>query len=154
MKYSIIWSEKKNNDWMVATLRNEAGIEYKDVSINRQNKKGEVFPLFDSVMTGHTIEGEYWETPDKSKKYLFPPKVATTRSFGGSGAINKAMEKKDASIARFQDNKEFSIKESASMRDAVQLAIAERELQPVPEDLEVLIKKWRKFILDNWSLPF
>lgn len=168
MKFSIKWLETKGPDWKVATIVNEAGIEYEDVSINRTNKKGEVFPEFDSLLNGGTVQGEYWETPDKTKKYLFPPRVdkPAQRTFGG-GQVKAMMKEKQEGIKESMDRKEHSIMESSSMRDAVSLAIAEFESYQDKlrgsggsgtggggSDLEFLIKKWRKFLLDNWSLPF
>lgn len=111
MKYILQWVESKSPEWKVATITNEAGLSYSDVSINKTNKKGEVFPNFDTMMVGHTIEGEYWETPDKSKKYLFPPRPINTspRGSGSFTGASKMMEKKQEGIKESLDIKARNI---------------------------------------------
>lgn len=102
-KYSIIWLEKKNNDWMVLNVKDEAGTETKEVSLNRTNKKGEVFPGFDGVVNGGYIEGELW-TSQAGKHYLFAPKPKLERPTFMKGAqIEKAMDKKNENIKQAQD---------------------------------------------------
>ncbi len=158
MKYTIEWLETKSPEWKVATLTNEGGMKFENVSINKTKKgTGEVFPNFDSLMTGSIVHGEYWETPDKSKKYLFPPKPqnASPRASGGftGGNASKLMKEKQENIEASQDRKEHSIKESSSIRDSVQLALAEFNADSTV-NLEERIGYWRKFLLDNWKLPF
>lgn len=155
LKYSITFSEKKNPDWIVADLKNEAGIEYKNVSINRTKKStGEVFPGFDEIMTGHTISGEFWETPDRSKAYLYPPRVdkpysGANKSFGGG---IKAVERKEAGIEKAQVNKAEGIMTSSTIRMAVDCAIAEFNNIPETGELESLILKWRAWFVDKWEI--
>lgn len=156
--YKIDWVEVKNPDWKIASLKDENGIGFTEVSINRTNKKGEVFPNFDDIQAGRETQGEIWRS-DAGKVYLFAPKPQTTQGGAnrGSGAINKAMDKKAENIAIAQDNKEHAIKEASSMTNAVNLALAEygtfsgeEHLRPT---LEFLITKYRTWILNHWSIP-
>lgn len=71
--YRVDWSEKKNNDWVLASLLDETGNKLSEVSINRTSKKGEIFPNFDEIRPGAEIKGELW-TSTANKNYLFPPR--------------------------------------------------------------------------------
>lgn len=162
MRYQIEWIENKTPEWKIASLTNEAGMKYLDVSINKKDKNNLEFPNFDNLKAGDSIYGEYWEKPDGSKKYLYPPRQEKTqggapRGFGG-GIGKQMMEQKKEDIKESQGRKDHSIKESGSMRDSVQLALAEFHVYEGEENLrptlDFLVKKWRKFLLDNWSLPF
>jgi hypothetical protein len=62
------------------------------------------------------------------------------------------MERKEGSIAKFQDNKEFSIMVASSMSGAIALACAEYKDKTVLDTLDQAVLKWRQFILDNWNI--
>ena len=110
------------------------------------------FPDFANLKVGSVFlanmarEGNYWnlsyEGADKLK--------------GNSGykqkVIEETMARKEKSISGFQDNKEFSIMIASSMRGAIDLALAEWKDETVLDTLEQSIKKWRHWILDNWSV--
>lgn len=155
MRYIINWLETKNPDWKLATLTNEAGIKYEDVSINRTNKKGEVFPMFDSLLNGGTVEGEYWETPDKSKKYLFPPRAqkSSPRASQGFTGGSKMMAEKAKNIEKAQERKS----ESIAYFNSVNSAIAMLNTRPVQIKLEngreltEEIVAWRDWFLDQYE---
>lgn len=168
MIYNIKWLEKKSNDWIVATLveaATQTGIppnELKDVSINRVNKKGEVFPKFDEITNGGTVEGEPWAS-QAGKWYLFAPKPQSTRGGAPSAfkgkQIEEAQARKAESIEKFQSSKEESIALMAAQRDAVLIVtatmknIAEGEVYR--EDyLKSEIIKWRNwFLSDDFKAP-
>lgn len=110
MQYKIDWLEVKSPEWKMISITNEAGISYTDVSLNKRDKKGTEFPNFDNLKAGDTIHGEYWETSDKSKRYLYPPRPQSTnggpirRQPGASAmAIKEAQETKAKNIAQAQD---------------------------------------------------
>lgn len=63
--------------------------------------------------------------------------------------MDELMGRKSDSIAKFQDNKEWSIMESSTIRMAVDLAIAEQE-KPSKET----ILKWRSWLIDTWSVDY
>lgn len=147
MKFKIDWLVKKTPEWTIATLIQEDGSKLNEVSINKVNKKGEVFPNFDNLMPGQEVEGEFW-TSDKDKNYLFAPKVGKT---GNSGAfkqkmISDTMDRKETSISKFQDNKEMSIRLASAQRDAV-LIVTQIAQEQGDEAIEKAIIKWR-----NWFL--
>ncbi len=106
----ISWLEKKNEDWKIATLTNEAGAQFQNVSINRVSKKGETFPNFDTLTNSSEVDGVLWQSP-KGGWYLFPPKPETPqggapRGNGGaykSKQIMEAMDTKARNIAEAQD---------------------------------------------------
>lgn len=152
MKYTIEWSENKAVDWTIATLKDEHGIEYPNVSINRTSKKGEVMPKFDEIKTGGEIEGELW-TSQSNKHYLFPPRLETAKPPQRSaGAVAKMMEKKSESIKVAQDNKERGIMTSSTMRMAVDIALA--ETHGLPFDIGVFksrVKEWRNWLIAEWG---
>lgn len=156
-KVKIEWLEKKNPDWKVANITKGDGTTVENVSINRTNTKGEVFPNFDAIMTGYTLECTVW-TSGAGKTYLFAPKQAATGQNGASkgAGIAKAQEVKSQMIKGAQDNKELGIKTSSTIRMAVDLAIAECTNASTPDgissSLEYQIKKWRKWLVANWDL--
>lgn len=108
MQFKIEWCEKKNPDWIMATVTDLRGEQTENVSVNRTNKKGEVFPDFDKIMTGHTIEAELWIS-GTNKAYLFAPKAKTG---GNRPNMDRIMDKKAGNIAEAQTRKEQSISEA------------------------------------------
>lgn len=167
MRYSIKWCENvttsTNKKKMNCQLVDTNGVTTENVSIWAD------FPNFDKLMNGHDVEGDL--VPAKDPKYgptlypLYPPKpVQTTQGgrSGGFGVISKAMDKKAENIAIAQDNKEWGIKVSSTMRDAVLIATTitnNSHVEPSSGDMKDLILHWRKWLLDNWdveqpNLPF
>lgn len=145
--YKIEFAESKTKDWVVADLE-AGGALFKDVSINRVNKKGETFPNFDSIRTGGSIEGELWDNPS-GKKYLFAPRTPKTASGGAykSQQVKEAQDRKREDIERFQGSKEESIRLMSAQRDSV-LIVTTLIGQGIPvEDIKEEIIKWR-----NWFL--
>lgn len=165
MKYKTNWCEKKNNDWILASIlpQKEDGTwdkEITDVSINRTAKNGQVFPNFDTIAAGVEIEGEFWQS-QAGKSYLFAPKPkleapafikqASNSAFKAQ-QIEKTMARKEESIGKFQDTKEWSIKVASTMGKAVDLAIAEKTPSMDGQDLAEAILKWRKYLWNNWDI--
>lgn len=155
--FTIKWCNvaKKGNtngrDWTITsmTLIDEQGNETPDVS------------TFTSVMNGGTLEGRIVKN---DKGYLnFVPKLEAPEFIkkGNSNfktqQIEKSMERKETSINKFQDNKEWSIKVASSMNKAIDLTIAEMkgELSKMDSgDVAEMILKWRKWILNNWDVDY
>lgn len=154
MRYSTQWVENKSPDWKIVSVTGVDGTKLTDASVNRVNKKGEVFPNFDAIIPGYEFEAEPWKS-EVGKQYLFAPKVQGTQNkssggaYKGSGGIAKAQEKKAEMIAEAQGNKELGIKISSTLRMAVDLAIAEGN--NAEETLEQSILKWRKWLWSEWS---
>lgn len=154
MNYRVNWLEKKNNDWIVANLL-DGETEIKEVSINRTNKKGQVFPKFDDIINGGSVDGELW-TSQAGKNYLFEPKPEGKKGNGAykEKVIGEAMHRKEESIGKFQDNKEWSIMTASSMNKAIELAIAEMNAltDKNPATLASRIINWREWIITNWTV--
>lgn len=97
MAHSIVKVENKTPDWKVVEILNAAGDLITGVSVNRTNKKGEVFPEFDSIVAGAKIEGQLWESP-AGKTYLFAPKGGRVAPRPDMGPASK-----DAGLAELKN---------------------------------------------------
>ncbi len=110
-------------------------------------------PDFASIKEGSIIvgkmamEGQYWNISFEGQ----------TKPTGAPSAFKTAQAKevvdyKDQKIGKRMDDKEFSIMVSSTMRDAVQLAIAEIKDIRTLNNLEQDILKWRQWLLNNWGV--
>lgn len=154
MKFKIVWSEKKTTS---------TGKEKIDATLDDGKRQIDHvtiwsdFPNFAEIKTGHEVEGDLVtkQNGQYTNNTLYPvkPVNSSPRSNSGFTGGTNMMNKKQESIRESQERKEEGIMTSASMRDAVLLATAEYVNYP-DASLELLVKKWRKFILDNWNLPF
>jgi hypothetical protein len=148
--YKINWAEVKRKgntngrDWAIT----EMSLEDKDGNIT------EKVSTFDSVMPGQEIEGSI-EKNDKGylnfKKLEAPNFIKENRSNFKTQQMEKIIERKEQGIAKIQDNKDWSIKVSSTMRDAVLLAI-EYHRNHFDEDLKDLVLKWREWLWNNWDV--
>lgn len=153
-KFKLELLETKSPEWKIASVTDDAGLRIDDVSINSKDRSGVPFPNFETMMTGHFIEGEFWRNPS-GKAYIFPPKPQATQGGAnrGSGAINKAMDRKEHGIEKTMDRKEEGIMTSSTIRMAVDIALAE-----VGKDMfDVGVFKgrihfWRDWLVENWDL--
>lgn len=143
MKYKIHWLEiktgKSGKQYMVMNLLDEAGKETQNVSTFdltytlAQEIEGAI------VQNGNFLNWKPLEAPEFIRKQASNSAYKTQQ-------MEKVMERKEGSISKFQDNKEWSIKVASSMNKAVDLAIAEQAV--TPED----ILRWRKWIWNNWDV--
>ncbi len=101
-QFKIEFLENKSADWKVATVTDESGKTFQEVSINKTNKKGEPFPNFDGIMSGATIEANFW-TSSAGKNYLFAPDKQNAT--GKKPNMERVMEKKASMIGEAQDKK-------------------------------------------------
>jgi hypothetical protein len=150
-KYKVDFMEKKNEDWIIASLSSPEA-SFPEVSINRKNKKGEVFPNFDGIQAGREVEGHIWSSP-AGKVYLFAPQPEGSKPpMRSAGAITKAMDRKEAGIEKFQDSKEQGIMTSSTIRMAVDITLAESA--GLPFDVGVFkgrVKVWRDWLIAEWD---
>lgn len=149
-KYTVDFMEKKNEDWIIASLSSPEA-SFPEVSINRKNKKGEVFPNFDGIQAGREVSGQIWKS-DSGKVYLFAPKIASASPQRSTGAIKQAMQVKSENIKVAQDNKEHGIMTSSTIRMAVDIALA--EITGLPFDVGVFkgrVKTWRDWLIAEWD---
>jgi|SRR3990167_4569772 len=112
------------------------------------------FPDFANVKAGSVVRGQLVE---KGQYTNLLSETQNKPRGGGNYAnkeasVTKAMDRKEKSIGRFQDDKEFSIMVSSTMRDAVQLAIAEIKDITTLNTLEKDILKWREWLIQNWNV--
>ena len=152
MKYTISWCEVKKTgetngrEWKITemTLKDEAGNEHEKVS------------TFDAVMSGQTIDGDISinDKGYKNFKTAPSPKAVAGANFKAK-QIEETMQRKETSIGKFQDNKEWSIMVTSSMNKAIELAIAEYGnglAYTYGETLGENIKGWRNWIITNWEV--
>lgn len=145
----ISWLEKKNEDWIVASLERESGDTLNEVSINRKSKKGELFPNFDGLMAGSDVEGELWQSSG-GKWYLFPPR-SPQKAQGGAykqKLMEEAVARKETFITKTVASKEESIKLSSAQRDAVLMVTTfhKDQFMKIPHDRVV---SQRDYYLDE-----
>jgi len=112
------------------------------------------FPRFADLKDGDEVEAEMdikqnGQFTNKSLKYPSPAKTNGRGSYG----INKAMEKKEESISKFQTNKEESIKISSTIRMAVDVVTAMDIKEQNAETTKQMIEDWRRWFWKHWSDP-
>lgn len=117
------------------------------------NPDGELFKV--SAWNGEydnkdEIECEL-EKNDKGYWKIVTPKKQAGANFKAM-QVEKTMERKENSISKFQDNKEWSIKVASTMNKAVELAIAEIKDIKTLNTLEQDILKWREWLWRNWDV--
>ncbi len=156
MQHKILTVENKNNDWKVVSIAMPDDNTLQNVSVNRANKKGEVFPNFDGVIPNALIDGELWES-GASKWYLFAPKQKPQRAPSAAPAqIAKAQEVKRENIEEAQNRKQDAIQKAGAFRDATLVSLAAMRDVPFPTDAEYQQewRKWVKFFLGAADEPF
>ena len=128
-------------------VQDEAGATFK---VNIFND----FPDFANIKEGSMVRGQLVE---KGQYINLISETQNKPRGGASGAykqkvIEESMARKEGSITKFQDNKEWSIMTASSMSNAVALAIAEFKDKTVLDTLDQAVLKWRNFIITNWEL--
>lgn len=158
LKYNIDWLEEKSPEWKIVSLTNEAGIKYTDVSINKRDKNNIEFPNFDNLKAGDTISGEFWEKPDKSKRYLYPPRIEKPVRGGSSfGGVSKLMDKKAEQIEKAQERKSESIAYFNATNNAIAIvnefskSAIEKGLIYTTSDKQKDIVEWRDWFLSEYE---
>lgn len=113
------------------------------------------FPGYSDLIVGQSIEGEIKAASDPKFKPSFnaprSPKTASTGAFKAM-QIEKAQDRKESSIGRFQASKEESIKMAGAQRDAVLMVstlIPLRGIIPSDNLLRDEIIRWRDWFLSD-----
>ena len=146
-KFTIQWCESKDGT-------SKAGKPYTITKMTLVDEKGDKFEnvsTFDKVVNGGEIEGEVV----KKGEYLnFESKKAVANAGYKERVMEQTMARKEGSIAKFQDNKDWSIMTSSTMRDAVLLAIAELNATPNANagTLTSRIENWRNWLVSHWDI--
>lgn len=154
VQYKITWIENKTPDWRVANVTDLAGVETKDVSVNRVNKKGEVFPNWEGVTLEATIEADLWVST-AGKAYLFAPRPQNAPTGGGFRAqqMEKAVARKESFIEKTVNEKEEGIRTSSTARDAtlITLEFMKSEGGWSQDQFWENWERTRKKLLANWT---
>ncbi len=154
----INWIETKSPDWKIATI-DDNGVSYKDVSVNRTNKKGETFPNFDDLQAGREVTDATIWTSGTGKHYLFtkdkptPGVMGSKPNWAGGGGVKAAQERKEAMILKAQDRKEESIAYFNALNSAISLVKGNFPMD-TEEDIKALkdnVLYWRDFFFHEWS---
>lgn len=146
---------------LVKDLKTSKGDDYKKVDVQKQD--GSVVEGVSAFKFKYPNQAELVEGAEITAMIVIDGNyrnlVSATEkpSKGNFGAfkaqqIEKTMERKESSIGKFQDNKEFSIRVASTMSGAVQLAIAEYKDKTVLDTLDQAVLKWRKFLWNNWEV--
>ncbi len=117
---------------------------------------GSNWPL-NTITAFSEVEGDL--VPAKDARYgptLFPARTERPMTGGRSGArggagVAAAQERKATMIQEAQGNKELGIKVSSTMRDAVQIALAEPGVMNDHENYATRILYWRKWLWEHWD---
>lgn len=148
-KYSIKWAEEVTSStgkkYTKAKVTDEQGVEH-DVSIWPD------FPDYAKIVEGEvegviTVKGAY-------KNLVAGNLGAKTGGFQRKeNQISKSMDRKEASIKRSMETKELGIMTSASMRDAVNIALAQFEGKSfTAEEMKTAIEFWRDYLISNFHI--
>lgn len=116
--------------------------------------------VYDQVAVGASFEvykdeKDYWKI-----KYDKPAPQRAPNGFGKQALMDKAMDKKNTSIERFQNTKEEAIALAGSASDATAVTTALINLFSskgrVMEESEIVTvwEKWRKYFYEQRTLPF
>lgn len=169
-QFEINWLTVKKPDWYELSLIDSQGSKLLNVSVNELDKKTgqQAWPDWKNIKAGQKIEGNLWTSP-KGKTYLFPSQedenaggvvVRTTNgqnySPRGSQKAAGAMQYQKAvsqSVEVAQDNKNESVKTSATFRDATLLTVCELGEGADTETIRETWLRHRAWLLANWDLP-
>lgn len=155
--YKVADVQEKNADWKVISIEMSEGNFQEEVSVNRKNKKEEIFPGFDDIKVNATVEGDLWQS-GAGKWYLFAPKPKAPggQRGGNAAAITKAQETKREDIKDAQERKAEAISRAGSMRDATLVSLACLKDSPFPTDSEFKVEweKWYKYFMAKADEPF
>jgi hypothetical protein len=99
-----------------------------------------------TITAGVVIDGSYKNLVSGAEK----PRGGAGSAFKQQ-VIEKTMEKKEASISKFQDNKEMSIKIASTMRMAVDIATSLTPEQWQHTTMQEEIRFWREWCWTEWD---
>lgn len=137
----------------VSDAKTKTDKPYKRLSVEVDGKK---LAKELSIWSDHTqfadVKVDHVFEDDITEKDGYQNLANKDKKKGNSGFRDKKMDevmaRKESSISNFQDNKEWSIMESSTIRMAVDLAVAGGN--PTPE----LILKWRTWLIKNWDVDY
>ena len=147
-------------EW-VEEAQTKTGKSYKKVSTDGKNSIP-CWPwkvsmeFYQSIVPGASVDGKIVQDGKFSSLEEATNPNGTVKTGAGNrtnfgNKIEKAMERKDASIAGFQGKKEDSIKISSTFRDATQLAIAEQG-GDTREEIQARWLYWRNWLIEQFDV--
>lgn len=147
MQLTIDWLERK--EWNGKELLDVKLQDGKKATIWKTQKDGSVFPGFDEIAPGHTIEGELWNKPGTDNWTIYPPKEQ--KRGGGSSGMRAAQDRKSEYIKEAQERKEESIAFFNATNAAIEMVKARSDF----DHLDVETKQdslivWRDWFLAQW----
>lgn len=161
MQYKVDWCEgvisSKGTKYKRATVIDEHEVKTEGVAVF------ETFSKYGEVEPGRTVEGvvrtkDYKGKPSHSlEDGNLGPKPAGLRN---TRTITEAMEKKEASIERFQGHKEQSIQLASAQRDAVLIVstLMKGDSSFTEDIVKMKIVEWRNWFLSkaftDSTIPF
>lgn len=157
MKYKILSLDRKTTSTGKGMIK--ATLEGIDHTTTDGVAIWEGFPLFESLKVGDFVDGDLVskENGQYVNVSLYAPKTPKTASgFTKSpSAVNKAMERKETSIAKFQTNKEESIAKAGAQRDSVLMVTTFYANKGWEDDeLKFKVEEWYKYFLNLGEQPF
>jgi hypothetical protein len=111
------------------------------------------FPHYAEIVAGSTIDAEIRKN-EKGYDNLYSneikPRSGAPSAFK-QAQIEKTMERKEASIGKFQDNREHSVKVAATMRDAVLIATSLTQDQWQSTTMQEEVRFWREWLWNEYD---
>lgn len=160
MKYTVKWCEKKtskNGPYLKLDIQGEG-----NVSVWPDKN-----PSWQNIHPGVVIEGiikesngyKNFEEMDENANgvAISAPNRGFYNPTGGKGAqIAQAQETRRRDVEMAQAQKEESVKQASTFRDATLLTVAELGTGAGDEQIRETWLRWRNFLLKNWELnePF
>ncbi len=138
---------KDGKQYKKINVKDEAGVITKEVSIWPDCSQ------YNAAILGATIEGVLSNT---GKYTNFKDGNLGTRpagiGYGKSAVMEKAMDRKEASIDKSQDRKEYGIMVSSTAGQATEILTANIRSNPMPpEDWKKEWLKIRHWLVQNWN---
>ncbi|MCK9370965.1 hypothetical protein M0R04_13725 [Candidatus Dojkabacteria bacterium] len=127
-----------------------------EVEVNGEIRKVNIWsnaPNFANLVEGSVImgkmamDGQYWNISFEGQE----KPQGEARGAYKQQVIEKTMEKKEASIGKFQDNKEHSIKIASTMRMGVDIATSLTPEQWHGTTMQEEIRFWREWCWNEWD---
>lgn len=149
--YKVVAAEEKTAS---------TGKKYKSFTLADDARKISIWPdnpEYSKVVLGGSIRGKVVQ---KGDWYNFVAENALRGSQGATSGfkqkvIEETMQKKEASITKFQGAKEEGIKVASTLRMAVDLSVAEITSNKEDDEasLQARIKRWRSWLWAEWEKP-
>lgn len=123
---------------------------FMNVAIWKDRKDGSVFPNFDALKGGDTVEGNLY-TAATGKQTLYPIAERKQGAFAGGGNPAKMMEKKTEAIKASQDRKEESVMIASTAKAATDIIIAQWGAAVTQDNWKEEWTRTRRWLVAQWE---